>query len=268
MSVIKTTPTFRIHRIDGYISNIFLIEYPAAILLFDGGVASDIGCVAPYFREVLKRPVTDIKLIAVSHIHMDHSACAMALRKKHAIPIAAHPFTDRWYAGLSGYIQYRLDCLMTIFVGQRYKKGIQKVTFSRFLIPDYRVQDDDPLPFFDDWRCIYIPGHTCHDIAFYHPEYKLLYAGDLMVNVNGKINLPVPIPFKNSMQKTYERLETMDIETLLLAHGNLIETNTTSDTFRQLIGELKQPPSAIAKRTKYLSLYSPEVWRSGLKCRF
>ncbi len=61
-----------IHTLEGYIQNIYLVEYPDKLMLLDGCCRADVDTVFDYITEQLKRPITDLKLIVVTHMHPDH----------------------------------------------------------------------------------------------------------------------------------------------------------------------------------------------------
>ncbi|MGE5449990.1 MAG: MBL fold metallo-hydrolase, partial [Methanomassiliicoccales archaeon] len=99
---------FKLHQIEGYISTIFLVEYPYGMLLLDCGCAGDVAKIEAKCVE-LGRPLSDIKLAVATHAHPDHLGGAAKLRRKYAIPIAAHPEIDLWYRGAGGFIQHKVD---------------------------------------------------------------------------------------------------------------------------------------------------------------
>ena len=73
---------FRIHQVAGRIALITIIEYPDKILILDTGSKKDYKLIETFFKNDLKREMDDVKLIAVSHAHPDHSAGVFAFRKK------------------------------------------------------------------------------------------------------------------------------------------------------------------------------------------
>ncbi|MCP4136384.1 MAG: MBL fold metallo-hydrolase [bacterium] len=261
------TPNFKIHRVDGYINTIHILEYDSGLLCIDPGVSSDAALVESYCRSIPGRSPRDIRLTVVSHMHPDHSGGAVALRKKFGIPIAAHSLVDRWYAGFSGYFQYALDCFMTVNVALRQRKKIRNVCFKRIIKPDFLLNDIDAIPFFEDWQVRHIPGHTNHDIVLHNEQNKILYAADSVINRKGALTLPLPILFKSKMKQSYERLAGIPVSTILLAHGDIITTENPASLFLHMKDLFNTPPSRLSKQVRYLSFYSPEVWKPYLKKR-
>jgi glyoxylase-like metal-dependent hydrolase (beta-lactamase superfamily II) len=71
----------KIHVLKGFIQNIFLVEYPDKCMLLDGCSKADFTTLQTFFTQVLKRPLTDLKVVIVTHMHPDHAGCAHYLRK-------------------------------------------------------------------------------------------------------------------------------------------------------------------------------------------
>ncbi|HQP50371.1 MAG TPA: MBL fold metallo-hydrolase [Spirochaetota bacterium] len=267
-NTITRTSSFTLHCIEGYINNIFLVEYPEGILAIDPGVASDLPLIERYCAEVLRRPVTDITLSVVSHMHPDHAGGATGLRKKYGIPIAAHRLVDSWYAGVTGLIQHLLDIYMTQIVARRSKRPLRRISFKRIIKPDRPLIDSMYLPGFDDWRVLYIPGHTNHDIVLFNKKEKILYAADSIVNVRGSFFLPIPVIFKKKMISSYKKMGALNASTILLAHGGTISGTRGKDIFSYLSGLVFEPVPALARLPYRLSRFSPGIWKPYMKKRF
>lgn len=263
----RTTPdlsfsSFRIHQIEGYIERINLIEYPQGLLLFDSGCINDVKRIESYCRQVLHRPVSDIKLVAVTHIHPDHSGGAVPLRKKYRTPVAAHPDVDQWYKGAGGALQQKLDCYLATAVAYRNRRKLEHILFERRINPDYWLGDGQSFPFFPDWKVLHVPGHTIHDLAFFHEQERILYVADLICDVKGKPELPMPIVFPRQMARSYQLLAGLPARIILRAHGDPIFTDDPAGLFNTMIQLLKRPPTPIMKRVWRLSFYSPQARKS------
>lgn len=255
---------FSIHIIEGYISSIYLLTYEKGMLLFDSGCINDVKRIEDYCARVLNRSPNDIKLTVVSHMHPDHSGGAVALRRKYGVAVAAHQDADLWYAGLGGSLQHKLDCYMAIGVARRHKRKRERILFRPVINPDYLLNDLEVLPFFNDWAVLHIPGHTLHDIALYNQQEGLLYIGDMICDVKGKMFLPLPVLFPARMKHSYEKLSFLNSSTILMAHGGMKYLENSSALFLSMKEQLKQPPTPIMKKVHRWSLFSPEIKRQGL----
>ena len=176
----------KLHIFKGYITNVFIVEYAHGLLLLDGASPADLEVIEEFCRDKLSRPVSDIKLAVVTHMHSDHSGAAPLLRQKYGTKIAAYKSVDLWYSGLTGWLQYIMDCLLAQLLAARQGTRIRRVFSKRITKPDILLEDGDILPFFADWSILHTPGHTTHDIALYNAGKKMLYCGDSIVEVNNK----------------------------------------------------------------------------------
>lgn len=257
---------FKIHRIDGYIESIFLMEYSDGILLLDSGCYNDVPLIEQYCLQILKRPLEDIRLIAISHMHPDHCGGAAVLRQKYGIPIAAHRQVDRWYAGFGGALQQLFDRYMAFVVAWHNHRKWKPLSYRRILNPDYLLDDGDPLPFFPDWQAWHVPGHTLHDLIFFHQQSGFLYIADMICLVHGDNRLPLPILFPDQMAASYDKAAALNASTLLLAHGGVISNTNTAELFAYMKKRLLRPPNQMTRRVYRMSVYSPEA-RRQLNCQ-
>ncbi|MGS0765863.1 MBL fold metallo-hydrolase [Syntrophomonas curvata] len=255
---------FTMHIIEGYISSIFLLEYGKGMLLFDSGCINDVKRIEDYCRKVLQRSPHDIKLAVVSHMHPDHSGGAATLRSKYGIAIAAHKDVDLWYSGWGGALQHKLDCYMATGVARRNKRSLERILFKPIIHPDYLLHDLEVLPGFEDWAVLHIPGHTLHDIALYQQKEGLLYIGDMICNVRGRMFLPLPVLFPVRMEQSYDKLAALDSSTILMAHGGVEQSDNASALFLAMKEQLKAPPTPLMRKIRRLSVFSPEIKRQGL----
>lgn len=252
---------FNLHVIPGYISNIFLAEYEQGLLLFDCGAASDVKRIEDYCLQTIKRSPLEIKLAVVTHIHPDHSGGAVGLRKKYGTTIATHKEMDRWYAGIGGFIQHKLDRFMMQGVARRNQRRFERSFFPTKIKADYLLTDGDSLPGFEDWKAVHVPGHTSHDLVLFNEKESLLYASDCVLEVKGQFRLPLPIMFPDQMYASYNKLSALNASTILLAHGQAVHTENTQSFFASAQELLQKPPTKLTHRVQRMSIYSPEWWR-------
>jgi glyoxylase-like metal-dependent hydrolase (beta-lactamase superfamily II) len=257
--------TFTIHPLRGYISTVYLAVYADKILMLDGGSRSDAARIGNYCEKKLNRPVTDIKLCVASHIHPDHAGGAVELRERHGIPVAAHPFIDRWYSGISGSLQHKVDCVMAHVVRVADRVSFQRIMSRRRVRPDIVLGDGETLPGFGDWRALYVPGHTLHDLALYNAEAGILYAGDCIINRNGKFNTPIPVFFHGTMRRSYEKLAALEAGTIIPAHGDVVVNADCRELFGRMMDLLEKPRNEMSKMAHRVSVFAPPVWKAYVK---
>ncbi len=215
----------RIHAIDGYICTLFLVEYESGILLFDCGCSSDVPRIEDFITKKLGRSMNHVRLAVATHGHPDHSGGAGRLKQKYAIPSAApHGLYER-YRGSWGLFNKTMDCLLIWNVARRMKKHLENVWFNDKTEVDYYLSAAGTLPVFNDWEVIQAPGHSNHDFILYHPETGVLYASDLMMLYNGRVMLTFAVLFPEAMAISLKRISTLDVNTILMAHGGALVVN-------------------------------------------
>lgn len=253
---------FAIYRLEGYISNIYIIEYQDDLILLDSGAACDARKIEYFCRHNLHRSPAAIKLAFISHIHPDHAGGLQRLRQRYGIKVAAHRNIDLWYAGMGGFIQQQIDSVLMFSVARRNHKRLAHIGYDRIIKPDYLLEDNETLPFFDDWTVFFVPGHTLHDIVIYNNIARVLYAADCICNVKGRFLAPLPIIFTDTMKQSYDKLAALDIDTMLLAHGEPLHAPVTDNVFAYMKALLDEPPTWMRRKINLLSLCSPEVWKN------
>ena len=192
---------FRIHALNGCIETIFLVEYPDAILILDGGCKGDVAKIEHYVSQALGRSMECVRLVIASQAHPDHTGGAPLLKKGHGIPIAAPAGINKWYSGMGGFLQFHIDLLLTIWVVRKNRQPFKSIFYKRRIKYDYPLRDGDSLPFFSDWKVMETPGHTGHDIVLYNQKASALYVSDMFLRLNGKYILPFPVTLPHLMEK-------------------------------------------------------------------
>ncbi len=248
---------YKLHLIDGYIQTIFIAEYNDKILILDGGSRPDVKLIEDFVCKTLKRPIHDIKLLFVSHTHPDHLAAAQILRKKYGIPIAAYFEVDEWYKGFAGSLQHFFDVAMGWYVVLAKKLQWKYFWHPKTVNPDYKMNDSDKLPGFDDWEIIHAPGHTLVDCLLYNSDNQMLYAADTLVMLNNNRKaLPFPITDFDKMELSLIKLSKLKIKTLLIAHGGVID-NFDAEEFLKYIPDLGRKLALILKAFRRIAMFSP-----------
>lgn len=208
----------KIHTLSGYIQHIYLAEDSEGLLLLDGCSRADVDKVCLYITKTLGRPLSDLKLIVVTHMHPDHAGGAMRMRKRTGAQVASHPKAAAWYKGLGGRTAHIIDLLLTWWVADRIGKAKESIWYNPILAPDILLKDKQTLPIFANWQVIYTPGHTDHDLSIMHVPSKQAYIADVLVRVKGKLVPPYPLCHPNQYRESLKTLAQSPIDTFFCAH--------------------------------------------------
>lgn len=232
--------SFNLCPVKGYIATIFLVVYDDRILMLDGGARFDAVRIENYLADTLERPVSQLQLALVTHMHPDHAGGAPVLRRRHGTRIASHQDIDRWYRGIGGAAQHLIDTLLGHYSARQQFGHFERAWYPRYLRPDVALRDGDSLPAFSDWQALAAPGHTLYDLVFWHQATGTLYAGDLLVKVGRHIVLPFPTLFPALMRTTLARMARLPVKRLLLAHGGELEIADSEKFFSSFIDRVGQ----------------------------
>lgn len=112
----------KLHQLQGHIQSIYLVEYPDKLMLLDGGCRADVGMLCAFICKQLKRQLTDLKLIVVTHMHPDHAGGAQRLRSLCSCKIIASSRSKHWYGSWDGWLMYLSDLALTRWVAKRQGK--------------------------------------------------------------------------------------------------------------------------------------------------
>ncbi|MFT5816473.1 MAG: glyoxylase-like metal-dependent hydrolase (beta-lactamase superfamily II) [Psychroserpens sp.] len=231
----------KLHYLNGYIQNIYLAEYADKLLLLDGCCRADIAMIENFIVKELKRSMSDLALIVVTHMHPDHAGAANILRKKYGCKVAAANVPGQWYSGIDGKLMHLTDILLTLWVAGRQKKAKKYIYYSSSLTPDYYLVDQAILPGFEDWQVHFTQGHTDRDISLHHKASEQIYVADLMVKVRGAFMPPYPVFYPNRYLESLKKIKALNVESVLLAHGAKVQL--TEQQWQQLIAIAPTKPA-------------------------
>jgi glyoxylase-like metal-dependent hydrolase (beta-lactamase superfamily II) len=132
--------------------------------------------------------------------------------------------------------------------------------YPKTLVADQTLVDGQPLLEFADWRVIFTPGHTHHDVVLYNREAALLYASDVIIKVGSKYILPIPMILRKEMHASYEKIKHFDVNKLALAHQGLHDVESFEILVLELQHQLWEDSGTLIRKTVTLSQhFSPAL---------
>lgn len=230
----------KIHVLKGFIQNIFLVEYPDKCMLLDGCSKADFATLSSFFSDTLKRPLTDLKVVIVTHMHPDHAGCAHYLRKKTKCKIVSCSHEQQWYSGIKGRLAHITDILLAFWVAGKMKRPRKNIWYQPHLYPDVRLSDQQTIPGFEDWQVFETPGHTDRDLSVMHMPTKRIYVADLIVKVKNKLSPPFPVYLPELYKDSLLKLQSLKPNSVMMAHVG--ELSLTDNDYQQLIDNAPTQP--------------------------
>ena len=230
----------KLHKLDGYIQTILLAEYTDKLLLLDGCSRADVSLIKHFISDILQRPLTDLHLVVVTHMHPDHAGAAHKLRQITGCKIASANVKGQWYSGFDGKLMHIADLLLTRWVANKKKQPQRWLWYSSKLSPDYKLNDGDHLPGFEDWQAIATQGHTDRDLSLHHLPSNKVYIADLIVSTRKGFIPPFPVFYPDRYRCSLKKIAKLKAKSIILAHGGEVELS--EQEFEQVLEKAPTVP--------------------------
>ncbi|BDX05287.1 MBL fold metallo-hydrolase [Planctobacterium marinum] len=231
----------KLHRIEGYIQDIWLVEESWGLMLLDGASRADVGTICDFINKQLHRPLNDLKIVVVTHMHPDHAGGARALRQVCKAQIVSANVPGQWYRGIDGLLMHLTDILLAHWVAGRMRKRRRLIWYSPYITPDIALNDGDSIPGFEQWKVLFTQGHTDRDLTLWHQPSNRVYVADLMVKVKQRFIPPYPVFYPNRYKASLQRVRHLSPTSILLAHGG--EVRLTAEDFDYLENKAPERPA-------------------------
>ncbi len=236
-------------RLDGYIQSTYMAVYPDKLMLLDGCCRADVPMVLDYIQTKLKRPLTDLKVVVVTHMHPDHAGGANALRRATGCLLVSADKDKQWYAGIGGHTMHLIDIALAHFVANRKQRPRKLLWYPAYLKPDVRVKDKDRIPSFEDWQVLETPGHTDRDLSLFHTPTRQVYTADLIIKLRHKFVAPFPVHYPKAYVDSLQKIKDLNPSNVMMAHG--CELVIDQQTFDALIERAPKKPRTIKDTIKH-----------------
>jgi len=193
--------------------NCYLVKTPSGYILIDTGL--------PKRRNDLVRELEtagckpgDLRLIIITHGHIDHNGNTAYLRERHDARIAMHSGDSAMtesgdmFTGVKGLTIAIVKILLPLLGLSRYDS----------FRPDIILEDGHDLSEHGfDARVVHVPGHSKGSIAILTTGGDL-FCGDILGNT-GKPAKTTIVDDSAELDASVERLRTLEIKTVYPGHG-------------------------------------------------
>ena len=230
--------------VPSYVNCTYLIHRDDEVIMIDTGMKSDASDVKRALKS-LNIPISRIKAILLTHWHNDHAAGTAELKQLTQCATYCHQrdvsyFQKKqscWIRRLADYIPEH-----GIFV---FFKGVIGDTVPRPAKIDHLVRDGQLL--FDTFEVIHTPGHSAGHVSYYDKRSKVLFTGDAMAVVRGKLRLmsSLATPDKDKALQSIRRcLQGREISAICPGHRQPLTnvTRTAINEFLERIGAQRRWP--------------------------
>ncbi len=172
----------QVHALSLGLGRAYLLEYPRGLILVDCGSIRQESQVAQRMRQIGR---SDLRLILITHAHLDHYGSAAALRRLTGAPVAIHRADAAAMAQAKTVIGQARSFGRLI---QAMLPLAELVLRPEPLQADLLLEDGDDLGAYGlNARLVHTPGHTAGSVCLWVEE-RLVFSGDLILTT-GKPHL-------------------------------------------------------------------------------
>ncbi len=201
-----------VHQVRMLGADSFLIA-EERLTLIDAGMVGSTLMLQRYLRRIGRR-IEELERVICTHGHPDHMGGVSELvRKRPDVSVLIHPDD---LAGLRLPLREALASPARTAV--RRGRLIQYLT--RPPADPTLVEGGEVLPVLGGLQVIHTPGHTPGSICLYAPRHRLLFTGDVLQVVRGRLTYASAL-FSHDhavARSSVERLAVLDVETIALSH--------------------------------------------------
>lgn len=245
----------QIVRLEGYIQSIYLVVYPDKLLLLDGCCRPDVPMILSYITNALQRPVNQLKVVVVTHMHPDHAGGAHQLRRATGCQIVSANKSMQWYHGIGGQLMHIVDTGLAHYVAKRQGRPFKRLWYPAHLQPGKMVIDGDIIPDFEDWQVLETPGHTDRDLSLLHLPSRQIYTADLIIKLRHKFVVPFPIYDPKAYIQSLQKVKDLQPSHVMMAHGR--ELRIDAATFDMLIEQAPEQRRTVKDTIRHKLFWKP-----------
>jgi glyoxylase-like metal-dependent hydrolase (beta-lactamase superfamily II) len=213
----------RIYTVEGLlVGRVYVIEGQDGLTLIDTSLPNVRGKIEQQLQTI-GHSLSEIKRILITHAHPDHIGSLTDLQKA----------TDAQI-----YIHHRDAGVLRGELPPPRPSAEKLQGIARLLAPimpagsikeparvDCELKDGDVLNEVWPGLCVIdLPGHSAGQVGFWLPDQRLLFCGDMLMRMMGKLRLPIAVvtPDMAEAKRSIKKATTMDIDILCLGHGKPI----------------------------------------------
>ena len=196
-----------IYQVEGVNCNVYLAEDGDKLILIDTGLPRSDKKILKAIKELGRKP-EDVTTIIITHFHIDHIGSLKKMKQATNAKVAAHELDADYIAGTRPAPKPKNLMI----------KALNSVMKADPVDLNIKLKDNDKV---GRLTVVFTPGHSEGSISLYDSERKVMFVGDAVRFMDGKMQGP-PERFTSDPQKGEEsigHLATFDFDIMLSGHG-------------------------------------------------
>lgn len=175
----------RLHLVPGVVANVFVILDEDGVTLVDTGLPYNQGRILAYLQQ-LGQPPSAVRRILVTHADRDHMGSVAALKALTGARVFASPLEGAAMALGQETRRPRMGPALRLALWVLRRTLFVTV---RPAAADVALEDGQELPVYGGLRVLATPGHTPGHVSFYAPGPGVLFAGDSLRVLGGRLRV-------------------------------------------------------------------------------
>jgi glyoxylase-like metal-dependent hydrolase (beta-lactamase superfamily II) len=199
-----------IYQVDGVNGNVYIVEDRKGLILVDTGLPRSHKKIISSIQGSGHKP-TDVSMIVLTHFHIDHVGSLRKMEEATGARVAVHELDADYVAGKRA--PPKPKNLMF--------RALSSFVKTEPVNVDLILNENDNA---GRLLVIHTPGHSEGSISLLDSERKVMFVGDAVRFVDGKIQGP-PEQFTLDMDKAMKsigRIASFEFDVLLSGHGQAL----------------------------------------------
>lgn len=227
-----------IYWVKGLIAGrVYLIEGNDGLTLIDTSISNSRGKIEKDLG-TLGYSMKDIKRILITHAHPDHIGSVSDMQKASGAQVYVHRRDAPVVRGDQPIVVpnvAELTGISRVIVNTMSKTKVEAAPVAR------ELNDGDVLDeVLTGFQVVDTPGHSPGHTAYWWPEKRLMFCGDVVMRLTGRLSKPFRLasPDWPEALRSIRKIANMDVDILCLGHGNpyIGGASTHLRAFAQKIG--------------------------------
>jgi glyoxylase-like metal-dependent hydrolase (beta-lactamase superfamily II) len=192
---------------------VYLIADPDGLTILDTGITNAGKKILAQLQAAGYQP-GDVKRILITHAHPDHAGSLPEVQKATGAQVYATEVERPVLEGKTPIV--------------RSSGRIRPPeTFLKPAPVHHTLADGETLPAFGGLQAVHTPGHSPGHVAFWQPEKRILFCGDVLFNMP-RLSLPWALLTVDQAlnKKSVKRIADLDARIVCFGHGKPMTENT------------------------------------------